>query len=330
MSITPKENYIMMLKGEIPEYVPSYFESSKDTIADELIAPVFAPNGPITTVYGVEYIGTADNNWGALPTPGKVILRDITKWRDVIKNPDLSHRDWEAYYNKELKNKDRANKLLAVHGGDYFLTLVSFMGFEGALISLYEEPEEVKALLEYVSEFYIEVMKNQIKYCKPDCYNLMDDDAALKSPFFSLDMYREFFKPLHKKHCDLALENNIFIERHDCGRCEDFIEDWVEMGIRGWNPAQVVNNLPAIKKKYSGRLSLAGCWDSQGKFSNPAVPIDVLREELEKYVGTFAPGGGFVFMAMIGGKQDNPLVKERMDIIKDYYNTNVRDYYKTH
>ena len=239
MNITPKENYIMMLKGEIPEYVPSFFESSKESIADELIAPVFAPNGPITTVYGVEYIGTAENNWGALPTPGKVILKDITKWRDVIKNPDLSHRDWEAYYNKELKNKDRANKLLAVHGGDYFLTLVSFMGFEGALISLYEEPEEVKALLEYVSDFYIEVMKNQIKYCKPDCYNLMDDDAALKSPFFSHDMYLEFFKPLHKKHCDLALENNIYIERHDCGRCEDFVDDWLKWVLEAGIPLRL-------------------------------------------------------------------------------------------
>ena len=102
------------------------------------------------------------------------------------------------------------------------------------------------------------------------------------------------------------------------------------MGIRGWNPAQVVNNLPAIKKKHLGKLSLAGCWDSQGKFSNPNVSTEILREELEKYVSTFAPGGGFVYMAMIGGKPDNPNVKERMDIIKDYYNTNVRDYYKTH
>ncbi len=76
----------MMLRGEIPEYVPASFEPSKDMIADELIAPVMAPNGPITTVYGVEYIGTPENNWGAMPTPGKIILRDITKWRDVIKN----------------------------------------------------------------------------------------------------------------------------------------------------------------------------------------------------------------------------------------------------
>ncbi len=328
MGLTPKENYLRMLRGEIPEFVPSYIEPANEMIADELLAPVMAPNGPVVTVYGVEYIGSREINWGALPTPGKVILRDITKWRDVIKNPDLSGRDWEAYYKKALEGKDRENKTLSVHGGDYFLTLVSFMGFEGALISLYEEPEEVKALLEYVSEFYLEVMKRQIQYCKPDIYNLMDDDSALKSPFFSPEMYREFFKPLHKKHCDLALENGMLIERHDCGRCEDFIDDWLELGIRGWNPAQTVNNLPLIKKKYAGRLALAGCWDNQGPLGSPDVPDDTLREALEKYVSTFAPGGGFVYMPMVGGKPDDPRVRHKMDIIRDYYYSTVRDYYK--
>ena len=65
-------------------------------------------------------------------------------------------------------------------GGDYFLTLVSFMGFEDAMLALYEEPEEVKALLEYVSEFYIEVLKQQIRWLKPDTISIMDDDAALQ------------------------------------------------------------------------------------------------------------------------------------------------------
>jgi uroporphyrinogen-III decarboxylase len=82
-----------------------------------------------------------------------------------------------------------------VHGGDYFLTLVSFMGFEGALIALYEEPEEVKALLDYVSEFYLEVMKRQILYCRPDIYQLMDDDSALKGPFFSPKCTGSFSNP---------------------------------------------------------------------------------------------------------------------------------------
>lgn len=330
MPITPKENYLMMLRGEIPEFVPSFFIPSGDSISEELIAPVSAPNGPIVTPYGVTYVGSEDNNWGALPKPGEILLPDITKWRDIIKNPDLSHRDWEGYFKKQLEDKDRANKTLSIHGGDYFLTLVSFMGFEGALYALYEEPEEVKALLEYVSEFYIEIMKQEIYWCKPDIYSIMDDDSAYRAPFFSVDMYREFFKPMHKKHTDLAQENGMLLERHDCGRCEQFIPDWIELGIRGWNPAQITNDLKGIKAKYTGKLAINGGWDNQGILGSPEVPIDMLREALEEYVATFAPGGGFTFMVMIGGKPDDPRVKERNALIKDFYFAHVKDYYKTH
>lgn len=328
--LNPKENYLRMLRGEIPEFVPSHFEPANDMIADELLAPVSAPNGPVVTVYGVTYVGSKDNGWGALPKPGEILLPDITRWRDVIHNPDLRHRDWESYYRKQLEGKDRANKTLAVHGGDYFLTLVSFMGFEGALTALYEEPEEVKALLHYVSAFYLEVMKQQIRWCRPDIYQIMDDDSAYRAPFFSLEMYREFFKPLHKLHADLAQENGMLLERHDCGRCEQFIGDWVELGIRGWNPAQTSNDLKGIKQRYLGRLALNGCWDNQGLLGSPAVPEDTLREALEQYVADFAPGGGFFYAPMVGGDPADPAVQSRNAIIKDYYYSHVKDYYKTH
>jgi len=331
MKLTPKENYFKVLDGDIPEYIPSFYDPYTQPVIEEMIAPVTAPDGPITTVYGVEYIGSMEiMNGGALPTPGKFILTDITKWRDIIKNPDTSSRDWAGYYKKQTDNFDRVNKAVACHGGDYFLTLVSFMGFEGALLAMHEEPEEVYALMDYVSEFYCEVEKQQFLYVKPDIYSIMDDDSAMFAPFFSVDMYRKLFKPFHKKHADIALENGAYVDRHDCGKSECFIDDWLEIGVRSWNPAQVSNDLVAIKKKYTGRLTLSGCWDNTGVFANVSVDDEVLREALYKYVDTFAPGGSFVFSAMVMASPDDPVGKAKADLIKDFYNEYVRDYYKNH
>ena len=198
--LNPKENYLTMLRGDIPEYIPSMFEQRSCRITEEWLTPVYAPNGPIVTPLGVTYVGSPDLMNGAMPKPGCIILEDITKWRDVIHTPDLTGFDWEDYYTKKLKDLDRREKYLPVVGGDYFLTLISFTGFESAMIALYEEPEEVKALLEYVSEFYLEVLKQQIRWLKPDTMTLMDDDAALRAPFFSVDMYEEFFMPFHQTH----------------------------------------------------------------------------------------------------------------------------------
>jgi hypothetical protein len=330
-TITPKENYMMVLRGEIPDRVPSaFFEPHADMIAEDQIAPVSAPNGPVVTVYGVEYVGSKEIMNGAMPAPGKFILRDIRKWRDVIKNPDNSHRDWEGYYKKQTDKFDRANKAVTCHGGDYFLTLVSFMGFEGALLAMYEEPDEVLELFDYVSKHYLEVMKNEIRYVKPELYGIMDDDSAYRAPFFSVDMYQRLVKPFHKRHADLAQENGILLERHDCGKSEGFIDDWLEIGIKSWNPAQVSNDLVSIKKKYTGRLALAGCWDNQGLLGSPAVPEDVLRDALYAYVDTFAPGGSFIFSAMVMAPPDDPAGKAKADIVKDFYFSYARDYYKKH
>lgn len=331
MPITPKENYLMLLRGEIPEYVPAaYIESVANVIVEDQIAPTSCPNGPITTVYGVTYVGSPDLFNGALPKPGEILLDDITKWRDVIKNPDNSHRDWEGYYKKQLDTFDRENKIVRVHGGDYFLTLVSFMGFEGALIAMYQEPEEVYALFDYISQHYLEVMKMQIKYCKPEVYTIMDDDAAKAAPFFSLDMYRELVKPFHKRHADLALDNGIILDRHDCGHCEQFVDDWWELGIRSWNPAQISNDLVGIKKKYNSKIVLNGAWDNTGYLGSPKVDPDDLMAALEKYVSDFAPGGGFVYSAAVMGNFADPLTQQKSKLIADYYFAHVRDYYKTH
>ena len=328
MSMNAKENYLAMLRGEIPEYIPSMYEQRSGRFTEDLLTPVFCPDGPIVTALGVKYVGSADLMNGAMPEPGFILLDDITKWRDVIKAPDLSDFDWEKYYHDKIKDIDRSKLSIAVTGGDYFLTLISFMGFEDAMIALYEEPEEVHALLEYVSDFYLLVLKQQLRYIKPDTMTLMDDDAAFRAPFFSVPMYREFFKPLHKLHCDLARENGLLIERHDCGRSESFIPDWLEMGICSWTPAQVTNDLVNVKKTYGDRLAICGGWDNL-KY-NEVTDMDELREALKTYTDTFAPGGRFAFMAMAGGRPGDPLADTRRQVVKDFYYDYARDWYKTH
>ena len=323
-----KENYLMILRGEIPEYVPSMFEPRSGRFTEEWLTPVYAPDGPVVTKLGVTYVGSPDLNNGAMPKPGVIVLDDITKWRDKVHAPDTTHVDWEHYYKEKIKDIDRSKNYIPVTGGDYFLTLISLMGFENAMLALYEEPEEVKALLEYISEFYLAVLKEQIRWIKPEVMSIMDDDAALRAPFFSVDMYREFFKPYQQKHCDLAAENGILMERHDCGRSEQFVGDWVEMGIRCWNPAQTTNDLVSIKQRFGRKMAICGGWDSM-KWA-ACEDEEEYRAALKEYVDTFAPDGGFVFAAMAGGSPDAPGAKMRQDAVNDVYQNYARDYYRTH
>ena len=330
--ISTKENYLMMLRGEIPEYVPSYFDPNMSVMVSEnkFGTPIYAPDGPVYSPWGVKFIGSHDNNDGAIPEPNNFILTDITKWRDVIKNPDLSHVDWEHEIGQVVKDIDRNVQIVTFGGADYFQTLISFMGFTEGLIAMFEEPEEVYAMMDYISEHNMYVMEQQIRYGKPDIFMIADDCAAARAPFFSPDMYKRLIKPFHKKHADLANENGVMLEKHDCGRCEDFIDDWIEMGIRGWNPAQTTNDLKGIKKKYLGKLALSGCWDNQGRISRPETSDEELQEALYEYADTFVPGGGFTFLAMVSGDREDERIIRKNKLIKDFYFDYVHDYYKKH
>ena len=53
---------------------------------------------------------------------------------------------------------------------------------------MYEEPEEVKALVEYLSDFYLGIAEKVIDLYRPDMINLVDDIATVTNPFFSLEM----------------------------------------------------------------------------------------------------------------------------------------------
>jgi len=335
MALTPKENYLRMLRGEIPEFLPAYSVPHMMGVREELLTPQSAPDGPIITGLGVKYVGNKENNYGAMPEPGNIIIDDITKWRDKLKIRDVSDRDWETYYRENSKHIDREKFCVCVDGGDYFLTLVSLMGFEGALMALYEEPEYVLELFTEISKFYTLVLKKQMYYLKPDIYILMDDDSAYTRPFISLDIYRRLIKPFHKLHCDIALENGCYINRHDCGKSEQFIDDWLEIGVRAWNPAQVTNDLVGIKKKYGDRLALEGCWDNQGwsaKLESGEINEKDLQDALVEYVDTFAPGGNFVFTAHVGmpGPATDERTKYWNDFIAKFYNDYAKDWYKNH
>jgi len=138
-------------------------------------------------------------------------------------------------------------------------------------------------------------------------------------------MYRELVKPYHAKHASLGVNAGLPGDMHNCGRCEDFIDDWRDFGIVAWNPAQTSNDLVGIKKKYGNTLILEGAWDSRGELQSPDVTEDMIRESVIKTMDTYAPGGGYVFcggfLGAIGDEISKKKNKWLMDAVYDYGST---------
>jgi len=341
MTMTERENLLRVAQGLEPAWVPRKGatpftddpENHKPCCVNawpNLFPPTPLPGGGRVDMFGVEYEPTDSTGGMALPMPNKFILDDITKWRDVIKVPSLEGIDWEAVGRKSVENLDRTESCIGMgtHVG-YFQHLMNFMGFNEGLIAMHEEPESVLELYEYLAEFYETIARNLIGYIKPDFFGITDDTATARSPFISMEMYRKLVKPYHARLAKIGVDAGAYIEMHNCGRCEDAIDDWREFGVSFWNPAQVSNDLVGIKKKYGNSLVLNGCWDSQGPEGWPGADEELVRQAVRDCIDTFAPGGGFCFWTSIyGAKGDEERARQHALWVTDEYNKYGRTFYK--
>ncbi|MCQ2511826.1 MAG: veratrol--corrinoid protein metyltransferase [Lachnospiraceae bacterium] len=301
--LTERENYLMALRGEQPEWIPhiSMDATRKGPSGNASVSWLrkhYYPDGDHKDIFGVQYITSEEAAGGMLPRTWDFLLDDITKWHDVIKAPDISGFDWEQMAKKDLANRDYVNQAgsYGVGGTGYFQHLMAFMGFTEGLCALYEEPEECDALFDYLCDFYCEVIEKTIDLYKPDIMGITDDTAAWGNPFVSLEMMQHYFVPRYKRMADYAHDRDIPVTLHNCGKCEIFMDDMVNVvGISGWNPAQNCNDLEAIKKKFGNKLVLTGCINSSQTFEDPNITEDQIREICWDVANKYAPGGGFAF-----------------------------------
>ncbi len=322
---TPKQNFLDMSKGIVPDYVPQYSffpaKDSKRACPLALIIPAVANDWRKTEdkidMFGVKWVGTAETGGALLPEPNNFILKDIRQWRDVVKLPDISGIDWEMMAKKDLEatqamgiDFNETAKEITLHVG-YFQTLMALMGFTEGLMALYEEPEECKALLNYICDFWCEVYDKCFDYYEPDIFGMSDDTAAWKSPFISLEMYRDIFKPLYIREAKLGLERGLPGEFHNCGKCELFVDDWDDFGIRYWNPAQSCNDLEAIKKRHPKDLVIIGGWDYRGRLCDDDIGEEEFKQTLIDCYDRLAPGGGFVSCFGATGDPNDEIIKKK-------------------
>ncbi|MDR2520255.1 MAG: veratrol--corrinoid protein metyltransferase [Eubacteriaceae bacterium] len=305
--LTPKENFLRCLKGEIPEWVPSYSYYGALPGVDEdppnmtlMLAPLMGAMGGdgYTDIWGVPYESVPLVGGFSLPKPGAFILKDVRKWRDVIKAPDLSNVDWEALVKEGLNtlpySRDNVALILML-GGGYFMSFMGMMGFTEGLAALYEEPEEVKALFDYMHSFYMDIYNKVFNLAKPDILGLGDDTAAERAPFISPEMYREYLIPLYDDYCRPARIAGIAFDMHNCGKSGALFDDLVRIGINAWEPVQLSNDILELQKKYGRHLIIGGGWEGRGRLTEPDVTDDEIRESVRVCLDTYARNGGFMF-----------------------------------
>ena len=320
--LSERENFLRALRGEVPEYVPRYRLNWS-------IYPSFLrgdrANGVGKDIFGVEWTSEGSAMEAPLPKPGSILLDDIRKWRDVIKYPDFSDVDWEAAAKKDLENFDNNLPRGGGTGGSFFQALVSFMGFEEALVACYVEPDEVKELMNYLCDCYLSLADNMVHYYKPDYISMGDDIAHERSTFVSLETFRDIFAPVWRRYIKHFKDMGYLATHHNCGHFELFVDDLVDMGFDAWDPVQISNDRLGIKKKYADRLMLCCGVDKRRFLPHLDTSEEEIRAIIKDMLDELAPGGRFAIA--LGTPSRNPVQRQREDWADDEYQKIKWNYY---
>jgi len=101
----------------------------------------------------------------------------------------------------------------AVQIGSYpyglFGTLRDFMGVESLLVAFYDDPELIRDMMDYLTNFWISIYTRVLRDVQIDHIHIWEDMSGKQGPLISPAMFREFMMPNYQKIIRFARENNI-------------------------------------------------------------------------------------------------------------------------
>ena len=173
-------------------------------------------------------------------------------------------------------------------------------GLERWFLDTIENPEFCDALLEQILKFWLDFETGFMNAVGDivDVVMIGDDLAGQQGPLFSIDFYKKFVKPRHKKLIQhIKSLTNVKIWYHTCGSCVPLIPELIDNGVDILNPVQISAvgmDANYLKKRFGKDMVFwgGGC-DSQHVL--PFASPEEVKEDVRKNVEIFKPGGGYIF-----------------------------------
>ena len=297
---TPKEIFLELLKPNgRPERVLKQYEALHMCL-----------NDPINTyLRGNRRRGTVSRDrWGttisfpadapgAIPvhTDDLTVCPDVTHWEETVHAPDLAASCTAGWEDCRAAARAAAGeeKLLAGFMGTGIFEQCHFlMGFENTLTALYEHPDEMHRLIDYITDYRLGYVKLLIDNLHPDVIFSHDDWGTKDALFMHPDMWRAFFKEPYRRFYGYIRSRGCIAIHHADSYLVPIVDDMAEIGIQVWQGVLPENDIPALQRHLQGKLVLMGGIGAAIDRSDATAGevCDYTRRTLR----TCCPGGHFI------------------------------------
>jgi uroporphyrinogen decarboxylase len=259
--------------------------------------------------------GSYQDEWGVVRSrPAGCLYYDLTKspFAGDATVADLDRHPWPDPHDpgrcRGLKEEARrlrqeTDYAIALNMPGGVVTQAQFLrGFEDWFADLIADPTFYHALLERITDLWIEMARDELDAagdCADFCF-FGDDVAFQDGPMMSMELYRKMVKPYHARVFSyIKSRSSAKILYHSCGSVAHLIPDLIELGVDALNPVQVSAkgmDTKTLKREFGKDICFWGAVDTQRvlPFGSPA---DVAAET-KRRIEDLGPGGGYVLCAV--------------------------------
>ena len=234
---------------------------------------------------------------GSVPEFIDYVVKTPDDWRKAKERMTVSRDrvDWARLKEDYPKWRREGRWVAASFWFGFDITHARFVGTERLLMAMATDPEWVIEMWNHQLDLDIALFEMvwDAGY-HFDAINWPEDMGYKLHTFFSLDMYRQMLKPVHKRACDWAKSKGVKVHLHSCGDIRTFVPDLIEIGVDMLNPLEVKAGCDpvALKKKYGDKLTFWGGLGTQSTI--PFGTPESIKAEVRRLCTEMGKGGGYI------------------------------------
>jgi uroporphyrinogen decarboxylase len=135
------------------------------------------------------------------------------------------------------------------------------MGVEGLLIAFIEEPELVADIMSYMTDLWLYVYAEAVKYIKFDMVHIWEDMSGKQGSLISPKMVKEFMLPNYRRIAQFCKDNDIPVFSVDTdGKVDELVPLFMSAGVNFIFPFEVAagSDILDFRQKYPELAILGG------------------------------------------------------------------------
>jgi len=245
----------------------------------------------------------AEDDWGCgwqateVKNMGQVVYHPLEDWAklDTYRPPDPRN----SFYFERIEgvlSEVRERYVVVTSHFNLIERLHMLHGFVRTLEDFYLEPTKIEWVLDMILEHKIALFRELHRRFGDRVHGLFltDDWGTQQNPFIGPELFKHFFLERYRTLVEAVHELGYHFILHSCGRINDFVPFFIEVGVDVMNMQQPrAYGIEEIGRRFAGEVCFLTTVDIQTTL--PSGDANAVREEARALVRHWStPDGGFI------------------------------------